>query len=44
MVKIIYEYNPSKLDNKLINKICKKAKLSEIGKNYNFKYHTQNMN
>ena len=30
MVKIIYEYNPSKLDNKLINVICKKVKLSEI--------------
>jgi hypothetical protein len=41
MVKIIYEYNPSKLDNKLINVICKKVKLSEIGKNYDFRYHAQ---
>jgi hypothetical protein len=41
MVKIIHEYNPSKLDNKLINVICKKVKLSEIGKNYDFRYHTQ---
>ena len=41
MVKIIYEYNPSKLDNKLINIICKKIKISKIGENYDFKYQTQ---
>lgn len=41
MVKIIYEYNPSKLNNKIINIICKKVQVSKIGKNYNFKYHTQ---
>ena len=41
MVKIIFEYNPSKLDNKIINIICKKIKISKIGDNYKFKYHTQ---
>ena len=43
MVKIIFEYNPSKLDNKIINIICKKIKISKIGDNYKFKYHTQNI-
>ena len=41
MVEIIFEYNPSKLDNKIINIICKKIKISKIGDNYKFKYHTQ---
>ena len=41
MVKIIFEYIPSKLDNKIINIICKKIKISKIGDNYKFKYHTQ---
>lgn len=41
MVEIIYNYNPGKLDKKLINVIKSKILNTKLKKHYDFSYHTQ---
>lgn len=44
MVKIIYNYNLSKLDKKLVNVIMAKILNTTFRKHYNFSYYTQKYN